>query len=832
MSLPSLSSFIAKNMLRFVLLSILVAGVAFATAGKPDESPSAQKNRAIEQKVEKALARMSLEDKLAELAGVRPNDLLGENGKISLEKCRKLIPHGAGQICQFTSSLQLTPEQVRSMVDDIQHYLMTETPARIPAICHEEMITGFPSPGCTVYPQHIGMGCTWNPDLVGECARYTARTSRNLGGTVALSPMVDLTRVPAWGRNEEGFGEDGLLTSRLALAFVQGLQSNDLSKGVAATAKHFAAYAGNYRSEAEFMDEFLMPYETSIALGDLACVMPNYGVFKGLPCHGSKELITDILRGHLGFQGLTISDYGAIRNQVRDHHAATDLEDAAVKALNAGIDMDNAFVKCYALLPEALKKGLVSEATIDAAVRRSLTLKARLGLLDEHPAFYTTDILETDPPENRKAAYESACQSLVLLKNNGVLPLKKESKVALVGPNSDSIYSLLGDYCYHALALFWWGIKPDAEHPKLVTLLDGLKSRLGKKGQLLHERGCDWNTEADMGLDTKNGDPRIVAVAEFIKKGSATIRAGLAAPDEEKALRVASQSDVIVAAVGENVCISGEGRVRHTLRLPSIQEAFVEKLLATGKPVVLVLFGGHNYAIGNLEKRCAAVVQAWYPGEEGGNAVADLLTGAINPSGRLCVSFPADDAKLPVEPAAPVGSSTNVTANYAGVQALPPEMQADFSYTDGYKSQLRPLYPFGFGLSYTTYSYSDLKVPDSAPITAESIPVTFDVKNTGSRAGTEVVQLYVSPTDPHSPLKPILLKGFRRVALAPGEEKTVTFNLSPEQLCTWKDGSWVVEPGTYRIRAGSSSADLPLEAKVSFQGEKKIFKKRTHFWCS
>lgn len=334
-----------------------------------------------------------------------------------------------------------------------------------------------------------------------------------------------------------------------------------------------------------------------------------------------------------------------------------------------------------------------------------------------------------------------------------------------------------------------------------------------------------------MGLDTKNGDPRIEAVAQNVKKGSATIHIGLPIPDQDNALRIASQSDVIVAAVGENVCLSGEGRIRHTLRLPSIQEAFVEKLLATGKPVVLVFFGGHNYAIGNLEKRVAAVVQAWYPGEEGGNAVADLLTGVINPSGRLCVSFPKDDVKLPSEAAAPVGSSTNVTANYAGVQALPPDMQASFSYTDGYNSQLRPLYPFGYGLSYTTYHYSDLKVPESAAITDESIPVTFKVKNTGSRAGAEIVQLYVSPKDPNSPLKPIRLHGFRRVELAPSEEKAVTFGLSPEQLCSWKDGSWIVEPGTYRIRVGASSADLPLEAEITIKSDQKVFKKRTHFWC-
>jgi beta-glucosidase len=813
---------------------LLIAGLTTAIAVQPDESSAKAPDRLIGQKVEETLSRMSLEDKLAELQGIRPNQLV-ENGKVSLEKCRALMPHGIGQLCQFTSSLQFTPEQVRTMVNDIQHYLVTETPARIPAIFHEEMITGFPSPGCTLYPQHIGMGCSWNPDLVEEGTRHTAQTSRNLGGTLALSPMVDLTRTPAWGRNEEGFGEDPVLTSRLALAFVKGLQGDDLSKGVAATTKHFAGYGGSYGSEEEFMGEYLMPHEAGISLGDLSCVMPNYGFFKGVPSHANRELLTGILRGDLGFRGLTLSDYGAVTKLNKSHHVAESDQDAGVKALNAGLDVELSNGICFPLLLEAIHRGLVSMQRIDEAVRRSLTLKARLGLLDKHPLFCMGDPMDPDPAENRKIAYESACQSLVLLKNNGILPLRKGTKVALVGPNSDSIYSLLGDYSYQCLSLFFWSIKPDAVHPKLVTLLDGLKSRLGKSGELLHERGCDWNNDADMALDTKNGDKQILETAKRFKRVIAMVHDGLPPPDEQKALRIASQSDVIVAAVGENVYLSGEGRGRPTLGLPSVQEAFVEKLLATGKPVVLVLFGGHNIAIGKLENRCAAIIQAWYPGEEGGNAVADLLIGAFNPSGRLCVSFPSADAKLPTaagSDAPAAASPSKVSASITGVQALPAEMRAAFSYTDNYQSPLRPLYPFGYGLSYTTFAYSDLKVPDSAPITDESIPVTLKVKNTGSRAGTEVVQLYVSPTDPNSPLKPIRLHGFRRVELAPGEEKTVTFGLSPEQLCSWRDGSWTVEPGTYRIRAGSSSADLPLDAKITFKGEKKVFKKRTHFWCS
>ena len=784
-----------------ILLLLLIPGLSTATAKQADTVPSTRSEQQISKLVESFFSRMSLADKLAEIQGVRPNDLLDENGKISLEKCRKVIPHGIGEVCQFTTSLKFTPEKSREMVREIQNYLMTQTPAKVPALFHEEMITGFPTLGCTTYPQHIGMGCSWNPELVAQCAKYTAQSSRKIGGTQALSPMVDITRTSYWERMEEGFGEDACLTSCLGLAFVKGLQGDNLATGVAATTKHFAAYGAPEMTDAEFHDEFLMPHEAAINLGNLACVMPSYGTYKKIPTVGSKELLTDILRGQLGFQGLVISDYGAVRKQMWTCYAQ-DCEDAAVKALNAGNDVELERSWCYPLLTNAVAKGLVSEATIDTAVRRSLTLKARLGLLDPKPKIGEDGPLTLDPPDSRKAAYDAALQSVVLLKNDGTLPLSaKVHKIALVGPNSDSLYSLVGDYTYQALAAFFWNIPASKEHPLMVTLLDGLKSRLGKGVTLLHERGCDWSTDLGGKIDT-SGDERLKKIAKERAKIIALVHEGVPNPEPEKALKIAAESDVIVAAMGENLYLCGEGRKRDDVRLPGEQEEFVKKLVATGKPVVIVIFGGRAMVLNGLEKQCAAIIQAWYPGEEGGNAIADLMLGNANPSGKLCTSYPAVDDKTPL------------------------------SYNNGYTSPFKPLYPFGYGLSYTTYSYSDLKAPDSASITAESIPVTLKVKNTGSRAGTDVVQLYVSPSDPHAQLQPIRLKGFRRVALAPGEEKTVAFNLSPEQLCFWKDGSWVVEPGTYRIRAGGSSADLPVESNVSLQGEKKVFKKRTHFWCS
>ncbi len=753
-------------------------------------------------KVDGVFSRMSQEDKIAEITGIRPKEILDESGNLSLEKCRKVIPHGIGQFCQFTTALHKSPEEMRDLVRSIQHYLMTETHAKIPAIFHEEMITGFPNPGSTTYPQHLGVGCSWNPALVEQCASFTAESGRKIGSTLALSPMVDLIRTSYWERMEEGFGEDAYLTSRMGLSFVKGLQGTNLATGIAATTKHFAGYGGDTRNESELYDEYLMPHEAAITLGNVACVMPCYAKFKDVPSISSKELLTDILRGHLGFKGAVLSDYGAVNLQTGGSKYAKDPLDAAVKAINAGNDVELAHPICYPWLLEALKSGLVSQETIDVAVKRSLTLKARLGLLVEHPVLGQDGTLDLDPPAHRQAAYESAAQSLVLLKNNGILPLgKKATKIALVGPNSDTIYCLCGDYSYQSLASFWWGIKPDADKPRLVTLLQGIRSRLPDGLSLSVERGCDWSDPLE-GKDAKSegGDDRLDKVAKMIERLKGIMHEGLPPADLSKAMAIAAESDVIIAAMGENFALCGEGRKRADIRLPGEQEKFVQQLIATGKPVILVLFSGRPLALGNLPEGCAAIVEAWYPGEEGGNAVADLLFGAINPSGKLCVSWPREDSK------------------------------EKLSYENGYTDKLQPLYPFGFGLSYTGYAYSDLKVPSAASTSDASIPVSLKVKNTGARDGTEIVQLYVAPGEGIEGMKPLRLRGFRRIDLKAGEEKEVSFRLSPEQLAVWKNGTWNIRPGKYRILAGASSVDFPLNTEISLGGAEKSFSRRSVFF--
>lgn len=739
----------------------------------------------IDLKVQKLMANMSLEEKLAQIEGIRPHEVL-EDGKLSLEKCREVIPYGIGHFCQFSSGLTLSPEELRDFVREVQHYLITETPSKIPAIFHEEAITGFATRGATTFPQQIGMGCSWNPEQVRKNTASTSKLMRAAGATYALSPMLDISRTAHWSRIEESYGEDPYLTSAMGLAFVNGLQGDDPATGVAATTKHFAGYGTQNDNPKELYEEYIMPHEVVIKLGNVKSVMPSYGKFKGMAVVANEEMLTSILREQVGFNGVVVSDYGAINLSYSGHKQADSPMQAGAMALNAGTDIELSTPICYPLLPEAVEKGLTSMDIIDDAVRRSLIMKARLGLLDENPVIGVDGDLDFDPPANRKLAYESACQSIVLLKNDGILPLKESvKKIALVGPNANTVHGLLGDYTYQSMISFWWSTPFDPNDPKLVTLEEGLKNRLGKDVLIQSERGCDWSAPLESMVSAGLGDDRLSKVKMIAIDG-------LPQPDLQKALEISEESDIIIAAMGENIYLCGEGRERNGISLPGEQEAFVQKLLATGKPVILVIFGGRPQLVNNLEEKSAAIIQAWFPGEEGGNAVADILLGHVNPSAKLCVTYPKTEDRQEV------------------------------NYKNGYPENKQPQYPFGYGLSYTTYKYSELASPASARIRDERITLSCSIKNTGELAGTEIVQLYISPKDPDSGMKPIQLKGFQRVSLEPGEEKKITFRLSPEQLVQYNEGLWIIEPGSYEFKIAASSTDIRLRETLDLKGDRLV----------
>lgn len=747
----------------------------------------------IDNRVEVMMADMTLEEKIAQIQGIRPTELLVD-GKLSIEKCIEKIPNGIGHMCQFSSSFTMEPEQLRDFVREVQDYLMTNTRLKIPAVFHEEAITGFSTKGATTFPQQIGVACSWNPEMATRNALSTRKNMKSVGANYALSPMLDVIRTAHWPRIEESYGEDPYLTSTMGVAFIKGLQGDDFKSGIAATTKHFAGYGAKTTNEKDFFEDYLMPHEAVIKAANVKSVMPSYAGYKGVADVANPELLNEILRGKLGFDGITVSDYHSIDHVYGKWEQASSFKEAGVMALKAGNDLEFPVPKTYNFLPEALDEGLINMNVIDAAVKRSLIMKIKLGLLD-NPVFGVDGEINLDPPANRKLAYEAATQSIVLLKNNGVLPLNVNeiNDVALLGPNSDNVFCLLGDYTYQSMITYFWGQTFDPNSPKIVSIVEGLKNKLGDKVNIHNERGCDWTEPLGAVIDPNSyGDDELGTAKK-------NILSRVAQPNLERAFSFADKSDVIIAVMGENTYLCGENREREGIRLPGEQELFVEKLIETGRPVVLVLTGGRQQLVDKFEDKCAAIVQAWFPGEEAGNAIADILIGKVNPTAKLCVSYPKDESEV------------------------------ELNYQHGYK-EVQPQYPFGYGLSYTTYAYTDFKMPSAVNIDDSNFNISCTVENTGEMDGAEIVQLYVSPVDQSSTMDPIQLKGFKRIDLKKGEKKTIVFEVSPQLLMQYVDEKWKVEAGKYQFKIGRSSVDIPLSGIIEIQGEDLILDGRNVFF--
>lgn len=752
--------------------------------------------KSIDQQVDEIFAKMTQEECVAQLHGTYLEVFFDENNKLIPEKCEELIPNGAGHFSQFCMNTDKTPDELRDMVMQMQAWLKENTPNGIPALFHEEVLSGVNSAYATIYPQQIGMAGSFNPALAEQKTYETATGLRKMGGFMALSPMVDVVRNPSFNRLEESYGEDGYLSAVMGVAFVKGLQHGDLREGVAATTKHFLGYGGGGdATDKELMEEILMPHEAIVRLADSHSLMPGYHAMArdGIKCVANEGILQGVLRDYLKFDGIVVSDYGAVE-QIDDN--MTDIQRAAA-AINAGNDVDFPQGNSYKYLPQAMEQGLVSKEVFERAVKRVLKFKALLGLFDENVPLYSTEHIELDSEAERNTAYQLASQSVVLLKNDGVLPLKGEKKnVALVGPNANSMWAMCGDYSYPAMRYFWKSSIEDGSRPHVVGLKEGLENNKPEGFAVNYSRGCDWTEEVETVVD-QSGDPR-TAYLYYIQNRK--VDSGEEANWNE-ALKMAAQNDVIVAAVGENVMLCGENRDRKHLRLPGRQEEFVRALIATGKPVVLVVFGGRAQVLGDLADKCAAVIQAWYPGEEGGNALADILYGKVSPSGKLSVTYPAV------------------------------ELHEQICYNYGLDGDPRVAFPFGYGLTYTTFEYSNMQIESNVATNADRFNVSVEVKNTGDVAATEIVELYVSPIERSAKLKPIQLQGFKRVTLEPGQSETVTLAVSPQQLGYFVNGHWAIDPGRYMIKLGASSQDIRQEGEVVLTGETCEMDLRTAYFA-
>ena len=761
----------------------------------------------IEQQVDELYQKMPQEERIAQLRSMYMDELFNEQGQLDTAKCRELIPYGIGHFSQFCMQQPRDPNELRDRAIAIQEWLIHNTPNGIPALLHEEVLSGVNTLGSTIYPQQIGQAGSFNPELAELKTIQTSTTLRKIGGIFALSPMVDVCRTPSFNRLEESYGEDGYLSAVMGTAFVEGLQQNNLKKGVGACSKHYLGYGGGGDADEKvLMEEILLPHETMIRLTGSVAVMPGYHAMKTSPtpsegdknvnCVANSWILTDILRDYVGFDGMVVSDYTAI-DQIPG--LGTTVEKAAA-AINAGNDVDFPFGANYQYLQEAIDKGLVKPEMLERAVKNVLRIKFRMGLFDKDAYLYSKENITLDSPEERQTAYDIATQSVVLLENNGVLPLKDIKNVLLTGPNANSIWAMCGDYTYPAMSYFWKKVEDvaDRDNPHIVKLLEGMQNRKPEGINVMYSRGCDWTEE----IETKyaeGGDERAWENELLHRKVDSGEKA-----DKAEALRMAKDADVIIAAVGENVMLCGENRDREGLRLPGKQEQYVAELLKTGKPVVLVMFGGRAQVISGIAEKCAAVIQAWYPGEEGGNAVADILYGKVSPSAKLSVSYPNTEVYEPI------------------------------CYNYSTEKDARVAWPFGYGLSYTTFDYQNLQVNSEAQTSDDFVELTFQVKNTGSVKADEVAQIYLSPTAGSQNIRPIQLQGFARVSLEPGQEKTVTTRLYVEQFGFYSHKGeireWNIEPGTFVVKVGASSADIKLQQQVELKGKAVTKPLRDHYF--
>ena len=745
----------------------------------------------VEQQVDALYQKMPQEERIAQLKSMYMEELFDEQGQLDTMKCRELIPFGIGHFSQYAFQKPRNPNVVRDMVAAVQDWLIHHTPNGIPALFHEEVLSGINTQGSTIYPQQIGQACSFDPELAELKTRQTSTQMRKMGGLLSLSPMVDVVRNPSFNRLEESYGEDAYLSAVMGTAFVNGLQQGDLRKGVGACSKHYLGYGGGGNAdEKELMEEILLPHETMIRVAGSKAVMPGYHAMANSPvtCVADSFILKDILRDYLGFDGMVVSDYTAIDQLPAN---LSTMEKAAL-AINGGNDVDFPFGANYQYLQEAVDSGLVKPEALERAVKDVLRYKFRAGMFDKKPYLYSTEKIVLDTSEERKTAYDIAVESVVLLQNDSnLLPLNSEApqKILVTGPNANSMWAMCGDYSFPAMTFFWKKMEKDLDHPHVITLLEGLQNHKPDSVDIVYSRGCDWTEE----IETKFshvGDKRSWEYPLLHRK----VDSGETA-NKEEALAMADSADVIIAAMGENVMLCGENRDRQGLRLPGKQQEYVEALLATGKPVVLVLFGGRAQVIGDLAERCAAVIQAWYPGEEGGHAVADILYGIVSPSAKLSVSYPKEEIYEPI-----CYNSQSSILNSQLVQ-----------------------WPFGYGLTYTTFEYKHLLMDQSARVSADYVKVSFEVKNIGKVAATEIAQVYLADR----------LQGFARVALEPGQTKRVEMKLYTDQFGYYtNDGQrqWNIQPGTYTVKVGASSADIRLEQDITLKGEKVTKPLRDHYF--
>nr|WP_307849571.1 glycoside hydrolase family 3 N-terminal domain-containing protein [Qaidamihabitans albus] len=747
----------------------------------------------VERRVALLLAEMTLEEKLAQLVGVwvGVSEADGEVAPAQHEFAEplpawdELTKSGLGQLTRVFGTRPVDPLAAATVLGETQRQLVANNRLGVPAIAHEECLSGFTAWQATVFPTPLAWGAAFDPEAVERMAAEVGRLMRDVGIHQGLAPVLDVARDPRWGRTEETIGEDPYLVGMVGAAYARGLES----AGIVATLKHFAGYSASRggRNHApvavgrrEFADVILPPFEMALRHGGARSVMQSYAEVDGVPPATDEWLLTELLRDTWGFRGVVVSDYFAVSFLETMHGVAGSPGQAAALALAAGVDVELPSVRCYGEpLADLVRAGEVDTDLVDRAVERVLRQKCELGLLDADweprpAATLRGEPIDLDPPELRDLARTMAERSVVLLDNRDALPLVSPERVAVVGPCADDVLALFGCYSFPSHV----GVQyPDSPLGLEVTsLLDGIRAEF-PAAEVVCAAGCTVDGPERDGI--------------------------------EAAVAAARGAGVCVAVLGDRAGLfgrgtSGEGCDADDLSLPGVQAELLDALLDTGVPVVLVLLAGRPYALGAVAGRAAAIVQAFFPGEEGASAVAGVLSGRVNPSGRLPVQVPRTPGGQPASYLHPrLGGPTDISS-----------------------ADPAPCFPFGHGLSYTAFGYSDLRIGDGdeprVP-TDGAVEISCVVRNTGERRGAEVVQLYL-----HDPVASVTrplrqLAGFARVELDPGEAVRVGFRLHADRTSfTGRSGERIIEPGDLRALVGSSSEDIRLEGAFTLTGVTRV----------
>jgi beta-xylosidase len=762
----------------------------------------------IEQRVADLLARMTPEEKFAQMHAfwlilasdgqhkVRTDlsdDFSGHQQAAALEQRLKT---GVGQITRPLGSHVVEPAEGVRALNRLQKTLVEETRLGIPAMFHEECLVGLLCKDATLFPSSLNYAATWDPTLMEQVAQAIRSEAQSIGCHQGLAPVLDVSRDVRWGRTEETFGEDPYLVGIMATAYVRGLQGKQ--RDLLATLKHYVghSFSEGARNHApvhmgfrELNDTFLLPFEMAVKLANAGSVMPAYHDIDGQPCHSDPFLLTEVLREKWGFDGLIVADYGGVSLLHQHHGVSQDGAESAALSFNAGLDIELPKDDCALHLAQAIERGLISMAKIDEIVSRILHEKFRLGLFEHPYADESQAVLQRQ--ETRDLAWQVAARSITLLENNGILPLQPKAgkTIAVIGPTADDPLALLSGYSFPVHLII---SDMDAQTEQVTTPLQALRSTYGEQ-HIRYAKGCHILEQRIAGAPVFPGDTGKPLQVSPVSQDVSLI---------PQAVRQAQESDIALVFVGDLAGLFqsgtvGEGSDTDSLQLPGVQQQLLEQVVATGTPTIVVMTGGRPYHLGGLEDKVAGYLMAFAPGQEGGRAIADVISGKQRPQGRLVVSVPKSAGAMPYYYNHKLKSGGTPIAFHFGAR-----------------------YPFGYGLSGTTFRYHDLQLAQQGiEIIGGEVNVQIGITNTGQQTGSEVVQVYVRDRVA-SLVRPIHeLKAFQRVELAAGQSATLRFSIPTDMLnFTAMNNQRVVEPGEFDIQVGASSGDIRAKGVVTLVG--------------